>query len=210
MTTTARRDRAATRSPTSTLEDDEDDEKSNRSPGRVLFDWLVVVGVALLVALVIRTFVLAHFVVDGTSMVTTLHDGDRVFVNKLSYRLDDPSRGDVVVLHEFEGRRSRDLIKRVIGLPGEEIEMRSCQVLIDGRLLEEPYLDPEVVQPGNCGGDFAPVDGRGRPRLRDGRQPGRLAGQPRPRHDRRGRSRRPRLRRVLAARQLAVAVAAAH
>jgi signal peptidase I len=139
------------------LEDDDDDEKATRSPGRVLFDWLVVVGVALLVALVIRTFVLAHFVVDGTSMVSTLHDGDRVFVNKLSYRLGDPGRGDVVVLHEFDGRGSRDLIKRVIGLPGEEIEMRSCQVLIDGRLLEEPYLDPEVVQPGNCGGDFAEV-----------------------------------------------------
>jgi len=136
---------------------DDDDGKAKRSPGRVLFDWIVVVGVALLVALVIRTFVLAHFVVDGTSMVNTLHDGDRVFVNKLSYRLHDPNRGDVVVLHQFEDTQERDLIKRVIGLPGETIEMRSCQVTIDGRLLDEPYLDPEVVQPGNCGGDFAPV-----------------------------------------------------
>ncbi len=116
------------------------------------------VGVALLVALVIRTFVLAHFVVDGTSMINTLHDGDRVFVNKLSYRLHDPNRGDVVVLHQREGAEQRDLIKRVIALPGEEIEVRSCQVLIDGRQLEEPYLDPEVVQPGNCGGDYPPTE----------------------------------------------------
>jgi len=113
--------------------------------------------VALLVAFVVRTFVLAHFVVDGTSMYTTLHDGDRVFVNKLSYRLHDPNRGDVVVLHQITGASERDLIKRVIALPGETIEVRSCVVLIDGRVLGEPYLDPEVVTPGNCGGETAPV-----------------------------------------------------
>lgn len=124
---------------------------------RALLDWVVVIGVALLVAFLVRTFVLAHFVVDGTSMATTLHDGDRVFVNKLSYRLHDPNRGDVVVLHQISGTSERDLIKRVIALPGETIEVRSCQVLINGNLLDEPYLDPTVVAPGNCGGESAPV-----------------------------------------------------
>ena len=124
---------------------------------RALLDWVIVIAVALLVAFLVRTFVLAHFVVDGTSMATTLADDDRVFVNKLSYRLHDPNRGDVVVLHQLSGASERDLIKRVIALPGETIEIRSCQVLIDGRLLEEPYLDPAVVQPGNCGRDLAPV-----------------------------------------------------
>lgn len=122
---------------------------------RALLDWVIVIGIALLVAFLVRTFVLAHFVVDGTSMATTLHDGDRVFVNKLSYRLHDPNRGDVVVLHELNGTSERDLIKRVIGLPGETVEVRNCEVFIDGRRLEEPYLDPEVVTPGNCGGDTA-------------------------------------------------------
>jgi signal peptidase I len=124
---------------------------------RALVDWIVVIGVALLVAFVVRTFVLAHFVVDGTSMYSTLHDDDRVFVNKLSFRLHDPHRGDVVVLHQTSAASERDLIKRVIALPGETIEMRECEVLIDGRALEEPYLDPEVVSPGNCGGDFEPT-----------------------------------------------------
>ncbi|MGH9272069.1 MAG: signal peptidase I [Ilumatobacteraceae bacterium] len=128
-----------------------------RKRRRAFVDWAIVIGVALLVAFVVRTFVLAHFVVDGTSMANTLFDDDRVFVNKLSYRLHDPNRGDIVVLHQLNGTSERDLIKRVIALPGETIEVRSCQVLIDGRLLEEPYLDPEVVQPGNCGGDLAPV-----------------------------------------------------
>jgi signal peptidase I len=125
---------------------------------RGVLDWIVVVGVALLVAFVVRTFVLAHFVVDGHSMDTTLHDGDRVFVNKLSYRLHDPHRGDVVVLHEdVASGPERDLIKRVIALPGETIAMRSCVVTIDGVVLEEPYLDPEVVTPGNCGNEIAPT-----------------------------------------------------
>jgi signal peptidase I len=129
-------------------------------PGaRAFFDWVVVVGVALLVAILVRTFLLAHFVVEGTSMYSTLDTGDRVFVNKLSYRLHDPNRGDVVVLHEITGTTERDLIKRVIGLPGEEIRMENCQVFIDedpsdslpARRLNEPYLDPTVVSPGNCG-----------------------------------------------------------
>jgi len=124
---------------------------------RGLIDWIVVIGIALLVAFLVRTFVLAHFVVDGHSMDYTLHDGDRVIVNKLSYRLHDPNRGDVVVLHQIQGTTERDLIKRVIALEGETIEMRSCEVRIDGVVLEEPYLDPEIVPPGSCGGDFGAV-----------------------------------------------------
>lgn len=120
---------------------------------RAFFDWVVVVGVALLVAVLVRTFLLAHFVVDGESMEATLDPGDRVFVNKLSYRLHEPGRGDVVVLHESSGANERDLIKRVIGLPGEQIEMTGCVVRVDGLVLDEPYLDPTYVPPGSCGAD---------------------------------------------------------
>jgi signal peptidase I len=124
------------------------------SGARAVLDWFIVIAVALLVAFVVRTFVLAHFVVEGSSMYSTLETGDRVFVNKLSYRLHDPNRGDVVVLHQITGASERDLIKRVIGLPGETVEVRNCTVLIDGRVLNEPYLDPAVVTPTDCGGDY--------------------------------------------------------
>jgi len=124
---------------------------------KAFFDWALVVVIALVVALGVRTFLLAHRVVEGSSMYSTLETGDRVFVNKVSYRLHDPNRGDVVVLHEIRGTTERDLIKRVIAVGGEEVEMRSCEVRIGGQLLIEPYLDPTVVTPGNCGGDFGPI-----------------------------------------------------
>ena len=146
------------------VEADEDDESGGSTSlaalGRgatAFFDWALVVVIALVVALGVRTFLIAHFVVEGSSMYSTLETGDRVFVNKVSYRLHDPNRGDVVVLHEIRGTTERDLIKRVIAVGGEEVEMRSCEVRIGGQLLIEPYLDPTVVTPGNCGGDFGPI-----------------------------------------------------
>lgn len=154
---------AGARSDDAQPDDDIDDPTAVRRGAlgrgaKALFDWALVVAIALGVALLVRGFVLAHFVVEGSSMYSTLTTGDRVFVNKLSYRFGEPSRGEVVVLHEIRGTAERDLIKRVIALPGEEIEVRSCEVRIDGRLLVEPYLDPTVVTPGNCGGDFGPLE----------------------------------------------------
>ena len=119
-------------------------------------EWGLVVIIAIGAAVLMKLFVVQQFYVSGTSMITTLHNYDRVLVNKLSYELHDPNRGDVVVLEESQGAAvNRDLIKRVIALPGETIEMKDCVVKIDGRVLVEPYLDPEVVTPNNCG---PPID----------------------------------------------------
>jgi signal peptidase I len=132
-----------------TDDDEADDVATGRS--RAFLDWVVVIAIALVVAFLVRGFVLAHFVVDGSSMDSTLESGDRVFVNKMSYRLHDPNRGDVVVLHQISGASERDLIKRVIGLPGESVRGdESCTVFVDERPLVEPYLDPNVVVPGSC------------------------------------------------------------
>lgn len=115
-----------------------------RRKGNALVEWLIVIAVAITAALLVKTYVLQQFAVSGDSMRMTLHDGDRVLVNKLSYRLHDPNRGDVVVLKTIEGiDGERDLIKRVIGLPGETVEVRgNCAIFIDGKQLVEPYLDP--------------------------------------------------------------------
>ena len=113
-------------------------------------DWVVVLVVALLVALGIRTFVLQQFYISGPSMETTLYQPNRVLVNKLSYRLHDVRRGDVVVFDRVtsngETVQHDDLIKRVVGLPEESVEIRDCVVFIDGKALSEPYLSTDDVQ----------------------------------------------------------------
>src|ERR1051325_5666716 len=94
-----------------------------------LVEWIVVVVVAISSALLVRAYVLQQFAVEGTSMLTTLRPGGRGLVHKLSYHLHDPRRGDVVVLKRIEtNAQERDLIKRVVALPGETIEYRDCQL----------------------------------------------------------------------------------
>ena len=108
-------------------------------------DWVIVLVVALVVALGIRTYVLQQFYISGPSMETTLYQPNRVLVNKLSYRLHDVNRGDVVVFDRVtsngESIQHDDLIKRVIGLPGEKISISKCVVYVDKVALKEPYLD---------------------------------------------------------------------
>lgn len=95
------------------------------------------------VALVIVFFV-QPVKVEGTSMLPRLHDGERIFVNKLVYYgLPPLERGDIVVFW-FPDDPSKSYIKRIIGLPGETIEMRDGRILINGHELEEPYLDPRL------------------------------------------------------------------
>jgi len=119
-----------------------------------LVDWLVVGTVSLGAALLLRQFVVQQFAVDGESMLGSLHTGDRVIVNKLSYRLHDPRHGDIVVLEDLNGSVAvRDLIKRVVALPGETIEYRDCQLLLDSEPVSEPYLDPALVGRNHCGAD---------------------------------------------------------
>jgi signal peptidase I len=130
-----------------------------RSRRRVGVDWLVLGVAALGAAFLLRMFVIQQFAVEGQSMLGTLHSGDRVIVNKLSYRLHDPRHGDIVVLKDVkESLEIRDLIKRVIALPGETIEYRDCQLYLDGVRITESYLDPRLVSADHCGDSQAPVE----------------------------------------------------
>jgi len=119
---------------------------------RLGLDWLIIAIIALAAAFLLRMFVVQQFAVDGQSMLGTLHSGDRVLVNKLSYDFHDPRHGDIVVLKDKEeSLEERDLIKRVIALPGETIEYRDCELFINGNLVDEPYLDPQLVTKDHCG-----------------------------------------------------------
>jgi len=116
---------------------------------KALRDWFLVVVLALGAALLVRVFVLQQFYISGPSMETTLYGDNRVLVNKLSYRLHDVHRGDVVVFDRVttsDGTVSHDdLIKRVIALPGDTVEIKNCIVIVNSKPLAEPYLDKDVL-----------------------------------------------------------------
>ena len=78
--------------------------------------------------------------VQGHSMMPTLEEGEYLIINKLSYYLEEPKRGDIIVLH-YPRDRSREYIKRIIGLPGDRIEIGNGQVKVNGTGLTEPYLN---------------------------------------------------------------------
>jgi signal peptidase I len=117
---------------------------------KALRDWFLVVVLALGAALLVRVYVLQQFYISGPSMETTLFGNNRVLVNKLSYRLHDIHRGDVVVFDRVttsDGSVSHDdLIKRVIALAGDTIEIKNCVVIVNSKPTVEPYLDKDVLE----------------------------------------------------------------
>lgn len=95
---------------------------------------------ALVVVLVVNIFLAQATRVEGQSMNPNLQDDQRLIIEKLTYRFHGPKRGDIVVLRRALGP-SDPLIKRVIGLPGEIVEIRDGKVLVDGQVLKESYLE---------------------------------------------------------------------
>ncbi|HWP84612.1 MAG TPA: signal peptidase I [Terriglobia bacterium] len=104
--------------------------------------WARDVAVAVFIAGIIILFFYQPVKVEGTSMMPRLTDQERIFINKFVYRVEEIQRGDVVVFR-YPGDPSKSYIKRVIGLPGDTVEMRRGEVYINGQRLEEPYLLPE-------------------------------------------------------------------
>lgn len=123
---------------------------------RSIVEWSLVLGSAFLVSIIVRQYLFQAFYIESESMETTLVANDRVLVNRLSYTWGEVGRGDVVVFARLpsDPGQTRDLIKRVIGLPGDEVEGRNNSVYINGLRLNEPYLAPENM----TFGDFGPLD----------------------------------------------------
>ena len=121
--------------------------QKQRSQMRAIWEWVFVVVVAISAAMLIRVFLFQQYYIDGPSMQTTLMPEDRVLVNKMSYKLHDIHRGDVIVFDRVTNEvQHDDLIKRVIALPGDTIEIKKCIVIVNSKQLVEPYLDKEVLR----------------------------------------------------------------
>ncbi|WP_093047611.1 signal peptidase I [Salipaludibacillus aurantiacus] len=102
------------------------------------WEWVKAVAVALILAVVIRYFFFAPIVVDGQSMMPTLEHNDRMIVNKIGYNISEPDRFDIIVFH---APQNKDYIKRVIGLPGDQIRYEEDMLYINDEPVEEPYLE---------------------------------------------------------------------
>lgn len=122
---------------------------------RGLGEIIVIVIIAIVVALVIRIFLLQLFYIPSASMDPYLKVNDKVFVNKIAYQFHDVQRGDIVVFEapdSIKSARIKDLVKRVVGLPGETIEGRCVNneticivdIYVDGKKLKENYLEPNI------------------------------------------------------------------
>ncbi len=116
---------------------------------RLAIETVIIVIAALVIALILRTFVVGTYSIPSGSMEPTLNINDRILVNKLSYDFHGVDRADIVVFatpkdEHCAGPPVKDLVKRVIGLPGETISLSGGQVFIDGKVLNEPWLPATV------------------------------------------------------------------
>ncbi|MBR4068552.1 MAG: signal peptidase I [Clostridia bacterium] len=108
---------------------------------REILSWVTTLGMAVIIALAIRAFVFEPIRVDGESMMDTLLDGEIMIVTKPEYLFGDPQVGDVIICH-YPGRGNTNFVKRVIGVPGDTLEIRDDVVYRNGEVVEEPYLTP--------------------------------------------------------------------
>jgi signal peptidase I len=124
-----------------------------RALGGLVRDALETILPALLIVFVVNVFLAQATRVEGQSMEPNLHNNERLIIEKISYRFRSPNRGDIVVI-KMPNRHSDPLIKRVVGLSGETIEIRDGYVYINGQMLEEPYLEQSTY--GNVGTHVIP------------------------------------------------------
>jgi len=119
-------------------------------------EWIVSMAAAVAVVLLLRTFLFTIIRVDGPSMLETLQNNDRLMVSVLDMRLNGPERFDVVIL-KYPNRRE-NFVKRVIGLPGDTLEVREGVLYINGEATPEPYLDDGcTVRFGKASSNFGPI-----------------------------------------------------
>lgn len=120
-----------------------------------VLDVIRILGASLLLAFFIVNFVGRAFTVEGPSMIPTLHSGERLIVDELSYRFGSPERGDVIVFR-YPSNPGEFFVKRLVALPGEEVAIHDGRVWVNGRPLIEDYLPTET--PGEFGPVIVPED----------------------------------------------------
>lgn len=158
---------------TENMENMQENQKKPVNWKREIIEWVLTIVIPVIVAMLIHNYLFTLARVDGDSMLDTFHTNNITGVSRLHYRLNEPQRGEIVTCHYDES--SRLYVKRIIGLPGETVEIHGGTVYIDGEALQEDYLtriDDHNFGPYFVGDDQILVMGDNRPVSLDGRQLG--------------------------------------
>ena len=126
------------------------DGPAKKPAWRELLDTILYLAGLVFVCWFILTFITQRTVVSGTSMAPTLDSGQSIFLDKVSYRFHDPERFDIIVFR-YQNRRDRHYIKRIIGLPGETVQIVDSVIYINGQPIDDPYrAEPVMISAGRA------------------------------------------------------------
>ncbi|HWT75511.1 MAG TPA: signal peptidase I [Mobilitalea sp.] len=123
-------------------------KKSN--PKGFIYDLIFYAVLIFVCIYILPNFVLQRTIVDGASMENTLHDGEQLYVEKLSYHFDALKRFDIIVFYPYGRENEEYYVKRIIGLPGETVQIIGSNIYIDGKKLEEHYGKEPIMDPGRA------------------------------------------------------------
>lgn len=137
--------------PMANKQDIQTDTEEKTSVGKELFQWVLVIIGAVILAFLIDTFVIVNAQIPSGSMENTIMTGDRVFGNRLAYKFSDPKRFDIIIF-KYPDDESQLFIKRIIGLPGETVEIHDGNIYINGS--DTPLEDVDIKEPME--GSFGP------------------------------------------------------
>ncbi|NLP35139.1 MAG: signal peptidase I [Clostridiales bacterium] len=116
----------------------------------LLFDFLFYALLIFVCIYILPNYVIQRTIVDGSSMEDTLRDGENLYVEKISYRFDLLDRFDIIVFYPFGRDNEEYYVKRIIGLPGETIQIIGGEIYINGEVLEENYGKEPIADPGRA------------------------------------------------------------
>ena len=137
--------------------EDEEEEKKPKSKLREAVEFLIPIVVAVIIAIILKSVVFANAVVPTGSMLNTIHEGDRIISSRLAYIKEDPQRYDVIIF-KYPDDETQIYVKRVIGLPGETVQVVNGVVYVTKTDGETIQLDDSFVTNGTPEGDFGPFE----------------------------------------------------
>lgn len=137
--------------------EDEEEEKKPKSKLREAVEFLIPIVVAVIIAIILKSVVFANAVVSTGSMLNTIHEGDRIIASRLAYINEDPQRYDVIIFN-YPDDETLIYVKRVIGLPGETVQVVNGVVYVTKTDGETIQLDDSFVTNGTPEGDFGPFE----------------------------------------------------